>query len=188
MSLPNILTLSRIVFAFFIVLLLLANTLAGHMAAAILFTIAAWTDFYDGYLAKRQGLISDFGKIMDPIADKVLMLAVFGVLAHLGMVLWWMVMVIAAREAAVTVSRLKAMARGRVLAAESAGKIKTVCQMLAIAAVLLFLIAEQSMFTAHWFYRAETAWRSLINVLMMASVFLTVVSGAMYFRDEWKNR
>ena len=188
MSLPNILTISRIVFAFFIVLLLLANTLAGHIAAAILFTIAAWTDFYDGYLAKRQGLSSDFGKIMDPISDKVLMLAVFGVLAHLGMVAWWMVIAMAAREVAVTVSRLRAMAQGQVLAAESAGKIKTVCQMLTIAAILLFLIFEQSVFTADWFYRVEIGWRSLIHILMAASVFLTVGSGAVYFRDKWRKQ
>ena len=185
MNLPNILTLSRIVFAFFIVLLLLANTLAGHITAALLFVIAAGTDFYDGYLAKRQGLSSDFGKIMDPISDKVLMLAVFGVLAHLGMVAWWMVIAMAAREVAVTVFRLQAMAQGLVLAAERAGKIKTACQMLTIAAILLFLITEQSEFAVDWFYRVQMGWRSLINVLMVASVFLTVGSGVLYFRDKW---
>ena len=106
MNLPNILTLSRIVFALFIVLMLLANTLSGNIAATLLFAVASITDFYDGYLAKKQGLISNFGKIMDPIADKILMLCVFGALAYLGMVQWWMVIVIALREIAVTLSRV----------------------------------------------------------------------------------
>ena len=117
----------------------------------------------------------------------VLCAAVFGVLAHLGMVVWWMVIAIAIREVAVTVSRLRAMTRGQVLPAESAGKIKTVCQMLTIAVVLLFLIADQSLFAVHWFYKVEIGWRSLINVLMAASVFLTIGSGVRYFRDRWKN-
>ena len=75
MNLPNILTLSRIGFAFVLVYLLLLNSLTGNIWAAVLFTVASLTDFYDGYLAKKRGLVSNFGKIMDPIADKVLILS-----------------------------------------------------------------------------------------------------------------
>ena len=74
--------------------------------AVIVFTIASLTDFYDGHLAKKKGLVSNFGKIMDPIADKVLILSTFGVLAHLGMIACWMFIVIAVREVAVTASRI----------------------------------------------------------------------------------
>lgn len=186
MNLPNILTLSRIFLAFFIVLFLLSNTLGGYIVAAILFVAASITDFYDGYLAKKMGLISDFGKIMDPIADKVLMLSVFGVAAYLGMVEIWMVLLIALREIAVTVSRLKVMSQGRVIAAEAAGKIKTVCQIVTIIAILLFLIFEQSAFSSGWFYRVDVAWRSFINVFMMISLVLTVYSGAVYFKNLYK--
>ena len=186
MNLPNILTLSRIVFAFFIVLLLMANTPAGCIAATALFIAASVTDFYDGHLAQKNGMVSNFGKIMDPIADKILMLSIFGVLAHLGMVEWWMVIVIAAREILVTVSRLKAVVAGQVLAAEGAGKIKTVCQIVTISVALLFLIIDQSAFAAGWFYKIEMGWRLLIKVLMVASVFLTVGSGIMYFRNKWE--
>ena len=185
MTLPNILTLSRIFFAGLIVWLLLQYSLGAYIAAAILFTAAALTDFYDGYLAKKQGLTSDFGKIMDPIADKVLMLSIFGVLARMGMVGVWMVAAIAAREILVTVSRLYAMTKGKVLAAEQAGKIKTVFQIVTISIVLLFLIAEESPCTTGWFFQAQPIWQGIINFLMMVTMFLTVGSGALYFRNQW---
>jgi CDP-diacylglycerol--glycerol-3-phosphate 3-phosphatidyltransferase len=98
MNIPNALTLSRIVLALVIVTLLEKNSLGGNIAAVIVFAVASLTDFYDGYLAKRWGLVSDFGKIMDPIADKILLLSIFGVLAYIGMIPWWMFMVIAIRE------------------------------------------------------------------------------------------
>ena len=91
--------------------------------------MASITDFYDGYLAKTRGLISDFGKIMDPISDKILMLSIFFALAYMGIVAWWMVILIAVREIYVTLDRLWSMKKGQVLSAERAGKIKTVFQM-----------------------------------------------------------
>ncbi len=187
MTLPNILTLSRFVFAALIFVLLLYNTLASIIAATVFFLIASITDYYDGYLAKKHGLISDFGKIMDPIADKVLMIVVFAALAYLGMMDWWMLMAISIREVTVTVSRLRAMARGQVLAAEQAGKIKTVCQMVSIGAALLFLICEQSSFARPWFYKSEPQWRGFVQLMMLVSVFLTVSSGFTYFRNKWNN-
>ncbi len=185
MNLPNLLTMSRFFFAVVILYLLLANNLAAIMTATFLFLIAAITDFYDGYLAKKHGLISDFGKIMDPIADKVLMIFVFFALAALGMMDWWMVILIVIREVAVTVARLKAMAHGQVLAAEKAGKIKTVFQMVSIGAALLFLICEQSVFARSWFYQAEPMWRAFIQIMMLISVLLTVYSGVIFFRHKW---
>ena len=106
MNLPNVLTLSRIVLAVVLVFLLEENSSMGNILAVIVFAIASLTDFYDGHLAKTRGLVSDFGKIMDPIADKILLLSAFGVLAHIGMIAWWMFIVIAIREILVTVSRL----------------------------------------------------------------------------------
>ncbi len=188
MNLPNILTMSRFGFAVIIGVLLMTNTLAGNISAAVLFIAASLTDYYDGYLAKKNGLISDFGKIMDPIADKVMILSIFTVLAFLGMVDGWMVIAIGVREVAVTVSRLKAMAQGQVLPAEAAGKIKTVFQILTIAVILLFLIAEQAVFALSWFYKVEMAWRTLINVLMIVSVALTVGSGYLYFKHKKQAR
>ncbi len=187
MTLPNILTLSRLVFAALIVWLLCQYSLAAYVAAAILFAGAALTDFYDGHLAKKSGLTSDFGKIMDPIADKVLMLSVFSVLAYTGMVDAGMVALIAVREICVTASRLRAMAKGQVLAAEKAGKIKTVFQIISISVVLLFLIAGESPWSAGWFFQVQSLWQGTINVLMVVTVVLTVGSGAAYFKNQWTN-
>jgi len=184
MSLPNILTLSRIAFAIVLVFLLEENSPIGNILAAIVFAIASLTDFYDGYLAKKRGLVSDFGKIMDPIADKILILSTFGVLAHLGMIAWWMFVVIAIREIAVTVSRLIAMRQGQVLAAERAGKTKTVVQIIAVSGILLFLVAQQSEFCSSWFFNAQSTWININLILMVLAVILTVYSGFEYFRHK----
>jgi len=184
MNLPNVLTLSRIVLAIVLVFLLEESSSTGNILAAIVFAIASLTDFCDGYLAKTKGLVSNFGKIMDPIADKVLLLSTFGVLAHIGMIAWWMFIVIAIREVVVTASRLVAMRQGQVLAAEHAGKIKTVVQIVAVSAILLYLVAQQSEFCSFWFYSAQRAWVSINYGLMLLAVILTVYSGIDYFRNK----
>jgi len=184
LNLPNVLTLSRIVLAVVIVFLLEQGSSMGNILAAIVFAIASLTDFYDGHLAKKRGLISDFGKIMDPVADKILLLSVFGVLAHIGMVAWWMFLVIAIREVLVTGSRFWACRQGQVLAAERAGKIKTVVQIIAVSSILLYLVAQQSDFCSFWFYNAQRIWLLVNNVLMIAAVVMTVYSGVEYFRKK----
>ncbi|MDE2221841.1 MAG: CDP-diacylglycerol--glycerol-3-phosphate 3-phosphatidyltransferase [Candidatus Omnitrophica bacterium] len=170
MNLPNTLTLSRIVLAAVLVLLLHERSLTGNIWAVIVFVIASLTDFFDGHLAKTRGVISDFGKIMDPIADKVLMLSVFAVLAHLGQIAAWMFIVIAVREVGVTLYRLQAMRQGLVLPAEKAGKMKTVAQMIAVSSLLLYLVARQFEGVLNW-------WAQINYILMLAAVVLTVYSG-----------
>ena len=184
MNLPNILTISRIVLAVVMIFLLEENSSTGNILAAIVFALAASTDFYDGHLAKTRGVVSNFGKIMDPIADKILLLSAFGVLAHIGMVAWWMFIVIAIREILVTVSRLVMMRQGRVLAAERAGKIKTVAQITAVSMILLYLVAQQSEYCSYWFYNVQRIWLGVNYALMLAVVILTVYSGIDYFRNK----
>ena len=174
MNLPNILTLSRIVLAGILVFILKANTRTGYILAVIVFAMASLTDFYDGHIAKKQGLISDFGKIMDPVADKILLLSVFGILAHIRMIAWWMFVVIAVRELVVTGSRLMAFRQGQVLAAERAGKIKTVVQIIAVSSILLYLAIQQ----------AHRIWLTVNEGLMILAVILTVYSGIDYFRSK----
>ncbi len=184
MNIPNILTVSRIVLAVILVFLLEANSLAGNILAVFVFTIASLTDFYDGHLAKASGLVSDFGKIMDPVADKILLLSTFGVLAHIGLVAWWMFIVIAIREILVTISRLVAVRQGRVLAAEPAGKVKTVVQIIAVSVILLYLVAQRSEYCSSWFYSVQRIWLDINYVLMLAAVILTLYSGIDYFRHK----
>ena len=186
MNLPNILTLSRIALAVVLIILLEGSTPTGNILALLVFAIASLTDFYDGYFAKKMGLVSDFGKIMDPIADKVLLLSTFWVLAHIGMIAWWMFVVIALREVLVTVSRLVAMRQGQVLAAERAGKIKTVVQIITVLSILFYLVAQQSEFCSYWFYNVQRIWLGANSALMLAAVILTVYSGIEYYRHRPK--
>jgi len=186
MNLPNVLTISRIVLTIVLIFLLEENSSIGNILAVIVFTIASLTDFYDGHLAKTRGLVSNFGKMMDPIADKVLLLSAFGVLAHThtSMVPWWMFIVIAIREILVTASRLWAMRQGQVLAAERAGKIKTVIQIITVSAILLYLVAQQSEYCSFWFHNVQNVWFGINKVLMILAVILTVYSGAEYFCNK----
>lgn len=188
MNLPNLLTLSRVLFAAVLVYLLNEKTLAGNVLATVVFALASLTDFYDGHLAKTRGMVSDFGKIMDPVADKILLLSAFGVLAHIGMVAWWMFDVIAAREVLVTLSRLIAMKQGRILGAERTGKIKTVVQIAAVSVTLLYLVVERCDFAGDWFLTVEVTWRWLIYALMFAAVLLTLYSGADYFLNQSRSK
>ena len=186
MNLPNCLTVSRIGLTFLFVFALLQNSLPATVFATLIFILAALTDFWDGYFAKKRKLTSDFGAIMDPIADKVLILAAFWIFVRIGVVHGWMVLFIFIREVAVTVSRLFAMRRGRVLAAEKAGKFKTVLQIATISLILLYLILEKSYFLSGRTVRLENSFLGLINLLMIVTVGLTLFSGFQYFVHKRK--
>ena len=154
--------------------------------AAVIFTLAAITDYYDGYVAKRFNLISDFGKLMDPIADKFLVLAAFVAFVRMQIVDDWMVVVILGREIIITGLRVYALTKGKVLAAERGGKHKTVSQMVAIFTILLFIILKEILTkSGQWSPGMESWWCIGIEVLMLITVALTLISGLSYL---WNNR
>ncbi|MFP4472838.1 MAG: CDP-diacylglycerol--glycerol-3-phosphate 3-phosphatidyltransferase [Candidatus Omnitrophota bacterium] len=179
---PNILTGARILMAA-VFLLLFRDFIVWAFAV---FLLASVTDYWDGYLARRFQLVSNFGKIMDPIADKMLIFAAFGWLAAIGLAAWWIFWVIVVRETAVTVFRFWAKSRGRVVAAASAGKIKTVLQIMTVIVMMLFLIVSEY---NGWQYiggaPAADAGYAIIQVLLILTVLLTVYSGLDVF---WTNR
>ena len=154
--------------------------------ATLVFVLASLTDFVDGYIAKKKNMISDFGTLMDPIADKFLILAAFVAFVRMHLVADWMVVVILGREILVTGLRLFALSKGKVLAAERAGKHKTVSQIVAIFAILGFLIFRELLVSfSQWPQGIEAWWRSGIEALMLATVALTLISGMSYL---WNNR
>jgi CDP-diacylglycerol---glycerol-3-phosphate 3-phosphatidyltransferase len=138
-TLPNWLTLARVLSFPAIVWLGSVNTPAYGMAAALVFTAASITDILDGYLARRWGEVSEFGKLVDPIADKILITAAFIMLIDLRRLEPWMVTLIVAREFAVSGLRAHAGSQGVVIPARTAGKVKATFQVLAI----IFLFAYQ---------------------------------------------
>jgi len=184
MNIPNILTCSR----FFMTAGMLYVFTDHVISAAVLFVAASVTDFLDGYLARRYNAITAWGKIMDPIADKFLILGAFGLFADIGRISWWIFWVIAVREVGVTFFRFWAMSRGQVLAAEKAGKAKTVTQIAAIGGIFAALITEALMSgrgPAEGFAWLWTAGSFLIVMLVWAAVILTVISGLSVF---WNNQ
>lgn len=175
-AVPNLITIARIALVPVFAWLLVADGGAhgpGRWAAAALFAIAIATDSLDGHLARSRNLITDLGKLLDPIADKALTGAAFIMLSVLGELPWWVTGLILARELGITLWRL-AQARSRVLPAGRGGKFKTIMQAIAICFALapLWTIAGDA---AHW----------LNTVLMSIALALTLASGADYL---WQAR
>ncbi len=164
LNLPNALTLLRIVAVPVVVVALLGETPNGDTLAAIVFALAALTDGLDGYFARSRDSVTTFGKLMDPLADKLLIIGALLSLVSLNRLEAWIAMVIIAREIAVTILRTIANERGIVIAASRLGKVKTVLQ---IAAVFALIALHPS-----------PLW---VDLLVYAAVAATVVSGADYF-------
>lgn len=182
-QLPNAITIARIPLAVvFFVLLLLAGTfgadsLTMRWVAGALFVLAISTDWVDGYLARRFDIVSDFGKLWDPIADKLLTGAGFLGLAILGEVQWWIVILILIREWGITVHRFT-IVHEHVVAAAWMGKIKTVVQAVALSWALLPLHVWVGM----------PVWTITTLVLMIAALVLTVASGVDYVVAQVRGR
>src|ERR687884_1341571 len=137
-NLPNVLTVLRIVAVPVIVVALLGETPNGDALAAGVFALAALTDGLDGYIARSRGSVTTFGKLMDPLADKLLIVAALVSLVSLGRLAAWVAMVIIARELAVTVLRTVAVEQGVVIAASWLGKVKTLLQVAAVFALIIW--------------------------------------------------
>jgi CDP-diacylglycerol--glycerol-3-phosphate 3-phosphatidyltransferase len=137
LNLPNRLTLSRVAAVPILMACLLSETLWGQYAALLVFILAALTDYWDGRLARKHGWVTNFGRIMDPLADKLLMATVFICFVQLGFAPAWMVILIIGREFAITGLRILAAAQGRVIAASASGKHKTVSQIVAVIVILV---------------------------------------------------
>jgi CDP-diacylglycerol--glycerol-3-phosphate 3-phosphatidyltransferase len=164
-NVPNVLTVLRILLVPVLVVALLGATPSGDLFAAIVFVVASLTDLLDGYLARTRNAVTTFGKLMDPIADKLLIVAALVSLVSLHRVAAWVAMVIIAREFAVTALRMAATQQGVVIAASMFGKAKTCLQ---IAAVLALIVAGDP----------TPAWA---DALVYVTVAVTVLSGADYF-------
>jgi CDP-diacylglycerol--glycerol-3-phosphate 3-phosphatidyltransferase len=162
MNLPNKLTMLRMIMIPFLVVFLGLPYSFGRYIALAIFIVASLTDTADGYIARKYNLITDFGKFMDPLADKLLVCSTMICLVHMNELPYWVVIVIIAREFAISGFRLVAADNGIVIAASWWGKIKTICQMVMIIVVL--------------FHFPGGAWRVIETVLIYAALVLTVVS------------
>jgi len=178
LNVPNVLTVIRIILVpvYVVVLFAAPADFGWRLAATAVFVVAMLTDLADGYIARRYNLVSDFGKIWDPIADKALTGAAFITLSILGELPWYFTVVILLREWGITWVREALKKYGTVMAANKGGKAKTLTQTLALILFNLnldFLPAPLQV----------VAW-----VLMWAALILTVVTGVDYLRHAWRIR
>lgn len=180
MNLPNKLTIARCAMTFVFMVVLLLDFPFHYGVALLLFIAASLTDYFDGKIAREQNLVTNLGKFLDPLADKVLTTAAFlGIMSELGSpaILCWAVMLILTREFMVTSVRLLAAKDGVVVAASFAGKLKTVMQMVAIIYMLTAMqVCSLGITTRGW----NMTLLILGFLLIWVSVIATVVSGIQY--------
>ncbi|MGH4122370.1 MAG: CDP-diacylglycerol--glycerol-3-phosphate 3-phosphatidyltransferase [Clostridium sp.] len=170
MNLANKLTMIRIFLVpIFLIFMASKDIPYGREVATIIFIIASLTDKLDGYIARSRNQITNFGKFMDPLADKLLVTAALVCLVELQIVHSWVAMIIIAREFAVSGLRTIAASEGKVIAASWWGKIKTVIQIVAIITALLNLSYVNPILNV------------LTNIFMAAAVIITIISGVDYF-------
>ena len=185
MNLPNKLTLARIMLVPFFVASLLIDFPLNNLAALIIFIAASITDMLDGKIARKRGLITDFGKFADPLADKILVISALLCFVQLGLCDCVAVIIVLFREFAVTSIRLIAASNGKVIAANMWGKVKTVTQMVSIICVITMQLALDliplgvplpDMLSTVFFYVGEA--------LIWISTFFALLSGVIYIAQN----
>ncbi|MCI0537288.1 MAG: CDP-diacylglycerol--glycerol-3-phosphate 3-phosphatidyltransferase [Verrucomicrobiales bacterium] len=188
MNVPNRLTISRFVLTLAFLLVFFAAFPFSDTVALALFIVAGLTDYFDGKIARRDKLITNFGILMDPLADKILICSAFIAFVERGLMPAWMVVIVVARELAITGLRLLAASKNLVLAAERYGQNKTISQITAIISILVLVSYK------HWgpleilfgFKVFGRPWvESFTELSKWVAVALTFVSGWLYL---WRNR
>ncbi len=185
MNLPNKLTILRIIMTPVFLIALLLDFPFHYLVAMLLFIAASITDFIDGKIARSQNLITNFGKFMDPLADKMLTTAAFlgFITLNIGSGIVWITFIVLVREFLMTSLRLSAATTGTVIAANMWGKAKTVCQMVAIIFALFsqIIIFDLGVGTGSVF---GILLSSVTTALLWLSAVLTVISGVFYLVDN----
>jgi len=191
MTLPNKLTISRFVLTGIFLVAIFSRSAINDTLALVLFSVASLTDYYDGKIARERNLVTDFGALMDPLADKILTCSAFIALVERGRISpsvevrveAWMVVIIVARELAITGLRLLAASKNVVVSAERYGKHKTISQ---ITAIIALLILDAYVEWWPWLQSLLKPWVPLFAKLALwVTVVLTFTSGVLYL---WRNR
>ncbi len=191
MNLPNRLTVFRMILVPVFVAVILSPSVPGHyLWSWLIFGGASLTDHFDGRIARKRNQITNFGKFLDPLADKILVVSAFVCLMQLGFANIWCVLIVIAREFMVTFIRLIAVENGVVIAANKWGKAKTVSQMAAVLLILAMQYVQElvSAGALHPFAVAGAGSASAFllfgNVLVWIAAALTLISGAVYLKQN----
>src|SRR5436309_4178465 len=183
MNLPNKLTISRFILTIAFLAVIFSQSRYHETIALVLFGAASLTDYFDGKIARERKLITNFGVLMDPLADKILVCSAFIAFVGIHRIAAWMVVIIVARELAITGLRLLAASRNVVLAAAGYGKHKTISQ---ITAIIAILVLDAYVEWWPWLRDCFMAWTpSFALAALWLTVILTSTSGLLYL---WRNR
>ena len=183
MNTPNKLTVARIIATPLFLAATIVDFRHHYLVALLLFVIASLTDLVDGKLARKHNLITDFGKFLDPLADKMLTTSAFLAFIALGIGhgITWIAFIVLLREFLITSLRLISSGKGRVIAANIWGKLKTVSQMSAI----IFVLASQYLISiVNLPQTLQNAVTIITDIVLWASALLTVISGAVYVKQN----
>lgn len=182
LTIPNQLTILRIILTPLFIFLFLQKTPLEQLFASLIFTVAALTDWYDGWYARKFGVITRLGQFMDPLADKVLVSSALVVFAVLGYVFAWMVWLIVIRDAFITATRIFALQVGKPIITNALAKWKTAAQMTAIFLILIFINWRNFASGNPGAYAAR--YLDPIGIAMLTVTFLTALSGGIYLVEN----
>jgi len=182
MNLPNQLTIARIILAPIFMIFLLINNIYAQYFATLIFILASLTDLYDGYLARKTGVITGFGKFMDPLADKILVYTAFISFVALGYVKTWMILVMILRDFLVTGLRSLAAYKGVVILPSILAQGKTVCQMTVIITILLYINLKSTLIPLgyNWSIFTTNSAFCAFDIIIFITMLLTVGTGIDY--------
>jgi len=182
LTIPNQLTILRILLTPVFLYLFIQDSINQQLAGTIVFFIASFTDWYDGYIARKLNIISRWGQFMDPLADKILISAAFIVLAYLKILFWWMVWIIVIRDFLITFLRIFALHMGKSVVTSTFAKWKTFSQMTVLIIVLFYInfmnyeffpVLNKPLLYDHW-----------ISITMLIVTLITTLSGIQYLFEN----
>lgn len=182
LTIPNQLTILRILLTPIFIFLFLKKTSFEQLSASLVFLIASLTDWYDGWYARKFGVISRWGQFMDPLADKIVVTSALITFAILNYVFWWMVWIIIVRDIIVTFNRIYALYIGRPIITHSIAKWKTATQMAAIFLILIYMNLWNFFHAGNQSYHAR--YFDVIGIAMILVTILTVLSGVIYIIEN----
>ena len=182
LTIPNQLTILRIILTPIFIYFFIQDTFNSKLIGTFIFTFAAATDWYDGYIARKFNVITRWGQFMDPLADKILISSALFVFAHLGYVYYWMVIVIVARDFVITFLRMFALKNGKSIVTSQLAKWKTFLQMLAVFVLLIYLnFPDASIYALTTYPPGYDHWVTIIYLIV---TIVTVTSGLQYLIEN----
>lgn len=181
MNFPNFLSSVRILIALIAPFYLINGTMTESIVAGVVCTLAVATDWFDGWYARKYNKITKLGKILDPIADKMLVLISFSVFVYLDVLSIWWVIPIFIREILITIYRFIFLSKNVVVAAAKSGKIKTVMQMATLAIAYVLFMTK-----GHFNEYFSEAYQYILWIALVVTLYITVKSGIIFFKNNWK--